>query len=249
MAFKTEGNIDVTVIDAYMSEAKFEAKENETNNRNELVQVYGDVCLLLQDKDGNSDIWHGEISNRSGNGTVAHLYRTDLTLQTLQEIGFNVTSLQELGAQFMTAQDGSCSIPNLIGKEGTVTTELRTFTKRDGSEGSAIQIKYLNAKGGGKQRRLTMADVLARFGMAPAASAGVTPVASAAAAMPPAQINTQVHATTVTQTPQQMPQVPQQVPTQQVVPQVPQQVPTQQIPQMPPAAAYAPGVAAPNCPY
>ena len=237
MAFKTEGNIDVTVIDAYMSEAKFEAKENETNNRNELVQVYGDVCLLLQDKDGNTDIWHGEISNRSGNGTVAHLYRTDLTLQTLQEIGFNVTSLQELGAQFMTAQDGSCSIPNLIGKEGTVTTELRTFTKRDGSEGSAIQIKYLNAKGGGKQRRLTMADVLARFGMAHAASAGTTQ-----------QVPQQVPAQQVPQqVPQQIPQqVPQQVPTQQVVPQVPQQVPTQQ---MPPAAAYAPSVATPNCPY
>lgn len=247
MAFKTEGNIDVTVVDAYMSEAKFEAKDNETNNRNEFVKVYGDVCLLLQDKDGNSDIWHGEISNRSGTGTVAHLYRTDLTLKTLQEIGFNVTTLQELFDQFMTAEDGSITIPNLIGKEATITTERKTFPKRDGTEGSAIQIKYLNAKGGGKQRRLTMADLMARFGINPVQAAPSQNIPQTPAPQVQQQApQVQQQAPTVSQVPQQMQQAPQQTPSIAQVPPIPQQVPSQQIhPEGSPATTFT----VPNCPY
>lgn len=247
MAFKIEGNIDVTVVDAYMSEPNFDAKENETNDRNELVKAYGDVCLLLQDKDGNSDIWHGEISNRSGKGTVAHLYRTDLTLRTLQEIGFNVTTLQELFDQFMTAEDGSISIPNLIGKEATVTTHLKTFTKRDGTEGSAIQIKYLNAKGGGKQRRLTMADLMARFGINPVPAAPSQNISQTPAPQVQQQApQVQQQAPTVSQVPQQMQQAPQQAPTIAQVPPIPQQVPSQQIhPEGSPATTFT----VPNCPY
>lgn len=163
MGFKTEGQIDVKVMEAYVCEPRFPAKENEVNERNEWVQVYGDVCLFLQDKDGNTDVWHGELSNRMGKGNAAHLYRTDMTLQNLQEIGFNVQSLQDLGMQFVAGSDGTVTIPNLAGFEATVLTEQREFDKRDGTKGTAIQIKYLNAKGG-KQKRLTMAEVQARFG-------------------------------------------------------------------------------------
>ena len=218
MAFKIEGQIDVKVMEAYMCEPRFPAKEQEANARNEWVQVYGDVCLLLQDKDGNTDIWHGELSNRSGMGNSAHLYRTDITLQTLQEIGFNVQTLQELGMQFVAGTDGTVTIPNLVGLEASVTTELKEFDKRDGSKGTAIRIKYLNKSG--KEKRLTMADIQARF----AFGAPQTP--------PMAQpVPTQ----------QPVPNtVPQPVPTQQPVPPMYYQ----------PGQAATPGPAAmPKCPY
>lgn len=220
MSFKTEGQIDVKVMEAYMCEPRFPAKEQEMNARNEWVQVYGDVCLLLQDKDGNTDIWHGELSNRSGVGNSAHLYRTDMTLQTLQEIGFNVQTLQELGMQFVAGTDGTVTIPNLVGIEASVTTELKEFDKRDGSKGTAIRIKYLNSKGG-KEKRLTMADIQTWFGFgAPQTPTMAQPV--------PTQ--------------QPVPNtVPQQVPTQQPVPPMYYQ---------PGGQTSTPGPAAmPKCPY
>lgn len=163
--FKVEGEFDVVVREAFMSEARFEAKPGEVNSRQEPVQTYGDVCLLLEDKDGNTDTWHGEISNRNGIGTKAHLYRTDLTLKTLQEIGFGVTSLAELGGQFVAESDGTVTIPNLVGMEATVTTEYKDYEKRDGTTGHAIRIKYLNAKGSRREKKLSMAEVMKRFGM------------------------------------------------------------------------------------
>ena len=99
--FKIDGDLEVTIADAYVTEAKFPAKAGEINNRNEYVQVFYDVVVLLKDAEGNTDTWHGEISNRTGTGTYAHMYRLDLTLKTLQDIGFNVRSLQELEQQFV----------------------------------------------------------------------------------------------------------------------------------------------------
>ena len=158
--FKVEGEFDVVVREAFMSEARFEAKPGEVNSRQEPVKTYGDVCLLLEDKDGNTDTWHGEISNRNGIGTKAHLYRTDLTLKTLQEIGFGVTSLAELGGQFVAESDGTVTIPNLVGMEATVTTEYKDYEKRDGTAGRALRIKYLNAKGSHREKKLSMAEVM-----------------------------------------------------------------------------------------
>ena len=192
--FKVEGEFDVVVREAFMSEARFEAKPGEVNNRQEPVQTYGDVCLLLEDKDGNTDTWHGEISNRNGIGTKAHLYRTDLTLKTLQEIGFGVTSLAELGGQFVAESDGTVTIPNLVGMEATVTTEYKDYEKRDGTAGRALRIKYLNAKGAHREKKLSMAEVMKRFGMG-GGQAQTVPQAA------PAQM----------QVPQMPPQMPQQM--------------------------------------
>ena len=175
--FKVEGEFDVVVREAFMSEARFEAKPGEVNSRQEPVQTYGDVCLLLEDKDGNTDTWHGEISNRNGIGTKAHLYRTDLTLKTLQEIGFGVTSLAELGGQFVAESDGTVTIPNLVGMEATVTTEYKDYEKRDGTAGRALRIKYLNAKGSHREKKLSMAEVMKRFGMGGQAQAVPAPMA------------------------------------------------------------------------
>lgn len=206
--FKVEGEFDVVVREAFMSEARFEAKPGEVNSRQEPVQTYGDVCLLLEDKDGNTDTWHGEISNRNGIGTKAHLYRTDLTLKTLQEIGFGVTSLAELGGQFVAESDGTVTIPNLVGMEATVTTEYKDYEKRDGTAGRALRIKYLNAKGSHREKKLSMAEVMKRFGMGGQAQAVPAP-------MPP--MNPQGYMAQP-QVPPQMPQAP---------------VPAPQMPQMP----------------
>ncbi|MDY5695181.1 MAG: hypothetical protein SPK75_02270 [Victivallales bacterium] len=209
--FKVEGEFDVVVREAFMSEARFEAKPGEVNSRQEPVQTYGDVCLLLEDKDGNTDTWHGEISNRNGIGTKAHLYRTDLTLKTLQEIGFGVTSLAELGGQFVAESDGTVTIPNLVGMEATVTTEYKDYEKRDGTAGRALRIKYLNAKGSHREKKLSMAEVMKRFGMGGQAQAVPAPMAP----MDPQGYMAQP---TPPQIPPQMPQAP---------------VPAPQMPQMP----------------
>lgn len=209
--FKVEGEFDVVVREAFMSEARFEAKPGEVNSRQEPVQTYGDVCLLLEDKDGNTDTWHGEISNRNGIGTKAHLYRTDLTLKTLQEIGFGVTSLAELGGQFVAESDGTVTIPNLVGMEATVTTEYKDYEKRDGTAGRALRIKYLNAKGSHREKKLSMAEVMKRFGMGGQAQAVPAPMA-------PMNPQGYMAQPTAPQIPPQMPQAP---------------VPAPQMPQMP----------------
>lgn len=211
--FKVEGEFDVVVREAFMSEARFEAKPGEVNSRQEPVQTYGDVCLLLEDKDGNTDTWHGEISNRNGIGTKAHLYRTDLTLKTLQEIGFGVTSLAELGGQFVAESDGTVTIPNLVGMEATVTTEYKDYEKRDGTAGRALRIKYLNAKGSHREKKLSMAEVMKRFGMGGQAQAVPAP-------MPPMNPQGYMAQPTAPQIPPQMPQAPAPAPQ---MPQMPNQ--------------------------
>lgn len=210
--FKVEGEFDVVVREAFMSEARFEAKPGEVNSRQEPVQTYGDVCLLLEDKDGNTDTWHGEISNRNGIGTKAHLYRTDLTLKTLQEIGFGVTSLAELGGQFVAESDGTVTIPNLVGMEATVTTEYKDYEKRDGTAGRALRIKYLNAKGSHREKKLSMAEVMKRFGMGGQAQAVPAPMA-------PMNPQGYMAQPTAPQIPPQMPQAPAPAP----MPQMPNQ--------------------------
>lgn len=211
--FKVEGEFDVVVREAFMSEARFEAKPGEVNSRQEPVQTYGDVCLLLEDKDGNTDTWHGEISNRNGIGTKAHLYRTDLTLKTLQEIGFGVTSLAELGGQFVAESDGTVTIPNLVGMEATVTTEYKDYEKRDGTAGRALRIKYLNAKGSHREKKLSMAEVMKRFGMGGQAQAVPAPMA-------PLDPQGYMAQPTAPQIPPQMPQAPAPAPQ---MPQMPNQ--------------------------
>ena len=189
MAFKTEGTIEVTVLEAYVQECRFQPKPNEVNNRNEYVQCYYDVVLLVQDAQGNNDEWHGEISNRTGVGNSVDKYRYDLTLETLQDIGFNVTTIQELEQQFQPAPDRTICIPNLIGVKCKVVTENQTFKKYNGSEGHAIRIKYLNgldSNAGGK--RFNFDEFMAaRRGVAPAAPAAPAPAAAPAPGYPPAR--------------------------------------------------------------
>lgn len=169
MSFKVEGTIDVTVKEAYVQECRFPAKENEVNERGEMVQCYYEVALLVQDEAGNNDVWHGEISSRTGKGNAAALYRWEMTLKTLQDIGFNVQTVTQLEEQFQPTEQRSIYIPNLIGMKCKVVTENKEFTKRDGSKATAIQIKYLNGiNGGAGEKRLNFDEFMSRRSAAPA---------------------------------------------------------------------------------
>lgn len=178
--FKVDGNVDVTIIDAYVAECKFPAKENELNDRGEYVQTFYDVVLQLQDEAGNTDLWHGEISNRTGTGNNAHLYRLDLTIKTLQEIGFGVRNLTELESQFVSQPDGSLLVYNLIKMQCTATVVKSEKTDRNGNP--YYNVRFLNKLGGGV-KKLSMQEIMARRG-APAAQAAPAPAPVAAAPAP-----------------------------------------------------------------
>jgi len=161
--FKNEGIYDVTITDAFIVEAKFQPKDGERNNQGVPVEAYYDVCIQVSNAEGDSDIWRGEMSNRNGVGNYAQLYRTDLTIKTLQEIGFGVQSMTELENQFVPAQDRSISIPNLIGLKCTATVERREYEDRNtGAKKSFLYIKYLNAPGSGHAKRLSFDDFMNR---------------------------------------------------------------------------------------
>lgn len=177
MSFKIEGIIDVVVTDAYIADAHWQPQDNERNNSGLPIQAWGDICLMVADKDGNNDIWRGELSNRNGNGTRAHQEQTDITLEKIVNLGFNVPTFQALIEQC----DDNMGLPNMIGMELSVTTEKRTFKKRDGSQGEAIQIKYINKRGEGGPRRMSKADFMAKF----AAPAPNYPPQGAPTAQPP----------------------------------------------------------------
>lgn len=148
--FKIDGDLEVTIAEAYVTEAKFPAKAGEINNRNEYVQVFYDVVVLLKDAEGNTDTWHGEISNRTGTGTYAHMYRLDLTLKTLQDIGFNVRSLQELEQQFVANEKREIVIPNMVGIGCRATVEKSEKLNKYGQP--YFNVRYLNALSSGPKR-------------------------------------------------------------------------------------------------
>ncbi|MBE6380063.1 MAG: hypothetical protein E7047_03955 [Lentisphaerae bacterium] len=162
-------DVPCTIVDAYVAECKFPAKQGETNGRGEFVACYYDVVLQLQDAIGNTDVWHGEISNRTGTGTKAHLYRIDMTLQTLRDIDFNVQNLAELEQQFVATADRMISIPNLINKTCTAVV-VKSVRESDGRE--FCNVRYLN-KGGSSAKRLSYDEFIARRSApAPAAAPG-----------------------------------------------------------------------------
>ena len=258
MSFKSEGTIDVTITDAFISEAKFQPKDGELNNQGVPVETYYDVCIQVANAEGDSDLWRGEMSNRNGVGNSAHLYRADLTLKTLQEIGFNVQSMTELEAQFVPANDRSISIPNLIGIKCTVTVERREYTDKTGAQKSILFIKYLNALGsGGHAKRLSFDDFMARRRTQPQ-----TPAAPPQYQQPvqtPYQVPAQPAPATqplYNQVPVAAPQAP-AAPSQAAAPVTPPSAPSVPVGAGPcpsvsvraPAAAPAPAAPSPACPY
>ena len=179
-------DIPCTIVDAYVAECKFPPKPGETNTRGEMVVCYYDLVLQLQDANGNTDVWHGEISNRCGTGTNAHLYRLDLTLKTLQKIDFNVQTLTELEQQFVATPERTIAVPNLREKT-CIATVVRT-TRDDGRV--FCNVKYIGS--GPTVKKMSYDDFLKRKNAVPSAPAVPTvpapgyPVAPVAPAVPPA---------------------------------------------------------------
>ena len=130
MSIRTEQEyVAVTIVDAFFGPSKFTEDNGKQNNRGEYIAIMGDVCCVVEAEDGQRDVWRGEISNRMGpaNSTIADKYQSDLTLKTLQDIGFPVANLTELFSQFAPGKDGETAIPNLIGK--TAEAKIRKSEK------------------------------------------------------------------------------------------------------------------------
>ena len=186
--FRIDGKVDVEIVDACLAEAKFPAKDGEP------ASVLFDIVLTLQDAEGNTDMWHGEISNRPGMGNFSHMDRTGLTIKTLQDIGFFVNSFEELQAQFAMGEDGTMNVPNLVGIRCTAVVAKSDSTDSKGNH--YYNIKYLNRLGGGV-KKLTADDLAALLGKAapqvqPAQQTQVAPAPQATgqqpvAYQPPAQ--------------------------------------------------------------
>ena len=206
--FRSEGDHDVTIIDAFIAEPKFPAGNSRDdakgNSFGQQIQVWGDIVLKIQDKDGNNDEWHGEISNRTGTGNYVSMTKTDQTLKTLQDIGFGVNDFNALNEQIIP--DGT--IPNLVGLEATAVVVKSTSTGRDGKEREFYNVRYLNSKGG-NVKRLNKDGLLKSFqtggftAEAPAtaprqAAAQAAPAQVQAPAAPPAPAPVQPQATMVT---------------------------------------------------
>lgn len=178
---KKDGPVDVTIVAACVGAPKYPPSERDSaaNSKGEAIAVWGDVILTCQDADGNTDSWHGELSNRNGVGNYAQVTHTEMTLETLQKIGFAVADWNALYAQI--DEDGN--IPNILNMQATANIVSREY---DGK--TYYDVKYLNPLGSGGPKKMSKAELLAslngggfRKGQAPSAPAASAPAASAPA--------------------------------------------------------------------
>ncbi len=154
---KKDGPVDVTIVAACIGAPKYPlnpAKDPAANNRGEAIAVWGDVILTCQDDDGNCDDWHGELSNRNGVSNYAHLTRTDMTIETLQKIGFGVADWNALYEQI--DEDGN--IPNIINTRATANVASREYEGK-----TYYDIKYLNPLGSTGIKKISKADLFNSF--------------------------------------------------------------------------------------
>lgn len=153
--FNTEGEFDVTIVEAFIGAPKFAfdpEKDAAGNSFRQAIQVIGDVIVKVKDETGNTGYWNGELSNRTGVGNFAQNTKTQMTLETLQKIGFNVQNFDQLMAQ----TDDNMNLPNLTGL--TCVAVVEKVTTKKGKD--FYNIKYLNASGSGA-KRISKKDFLA----------------------------------------------------------------------------------------
>lgn len=179
--FRIDGYVDVTITDAYLAQSRFPAQAGERNERGENVEVLFSLYLDLKDKEGNTDTYDLEFSNRCGIGTRANSYRSDLSLETLQEIGFGVTTMEEFFMQVVDSPDAT-NVPNLIGLACTAKVAKSDKTNKRGEF-------YYNVKGlygaSKKPGKVDFAAIRARFSN-PAPASAPMPAAPAYQAPTPA---------------------------------------------------------------
>lgn len=157
--FRIDGYLDVTITDAYLAQSRFPAQPGERNERGEMVEVLFSLYLELKDKEGNTDTYDLEFSNRCGIGTRADSYRTQMSLETLQEIGFNVQTMEEFFMQVVDSPDAT-NVPNLIGLTCVAKVAKSDKTNKRGEP-------YYNIKGiygaNKKPAKVDFAAIRARF--------------------------------------------------------------------------------------
>ena len=85
MRFLSEGNFPVIIREAKLGEPKF-AKPPAF-----------DICLRVEDADGHTDWWRGEVSQTYGKGNKSHLTQAQITMETLARIGFVGNDLSTIG--------------------------------------------------------------------------------------------------------------------------------------------------------
>ena len=176
--FRIDGYLDVTITDAYLAQSRFPAQPGERNERGEMVDVMFSLYLELKDKEGNTDTYDLEFSNRCGIGTRSNSYRTQMSLETLQEIGFNVQTMEEFFMQVVDSPDAT-NVPNLIGLTCVAKVAKSDKTNKRGEP-------YYNIKGiygaNKKPAKVDFAAIRARFSNpapAPAAPQYQAPAAPA----------------------------------------------------------------------
>ena len=142
------------------------------------MDVLFSLYIELKDKDGNTDTYDLEFSNRCGIGNRADSYRTQMSLETLQEIGFNVQTMEEFFMQVVDSPDAT-AVPNLIGLACVAKVAKSDKTNKRGEP-------YYNIKGiygaNKKPAKVDFAAIRARFSNpapAPAAPQYQAPAAPA----------------------------------------------------------------------
>ena len=76
MRFQAEGEFPVTIKKAQLSLPRFATGPNDF-----------DVSLRVEDNEGHSDWWHGEVSDTYGKGSFSNMTQKQITMATLARIG------------------------------------------------------------------------------------------------------------------------------------------------------------------
>jgi len=165
--FTAAGRFAVVITDVKMAIAKF-AKGPEAY----------DICIQVQNKENSeeADWWRGEMSHNLGKGKVSHLTQMQLTMMSLEKVGFVGVDISTINQQ-------------LVGKETTASIKA---TIKDGV--TYYNVRYIGDGGGGDSPvELDPADLASRMQMLagnvaqPVAQPVMQPVAQPATPAVPVQ--------------------------------------------------------------
>jgi len=162
MPFKVEGHFKGKVLDVMIAEPQFAREDPDAF----------DVCIQVQGPDGQSDWWRGEVSGAYGKGNAATKTQKQLTMESLEKIGFKGNDLTKL--------------VNLVGREIEYTVVARSY-KKDGVEKTVFDVRYLGPNEFGPKRLDASAMSAKLKAMGFAAPAAATPPAQPAQVAQPAQ--------------------------------------------------------------
>lgn len=169
MAFTSEGKFKVRIVEAMLAEPN----PQFTSDPNAF-----DVALKVEsiDNPAVSDWWKSTVSGDYGQGTFSDRTRAQITLQNLEDIGW------EHGTDFG-------QIEKLVGVETVATVAPSKKTKQDGTP--YYNVKYLGSGSGIAPKAMDKEEAKRRaaalFGntsAAPAAAAQVVPATAGANAKP-----------------------------------------------------------------